>query len=551
MGGIFYLIWRNYKIMNIKKRSGVLEPFQIDKIHRVLEWATEGIEDVSISDIEMNAQLNITEGISTKDIHDILIKSANNLISIETPNYQHVAARLLNYSLRKQVWGESEPPRLIDHIKKCVKNNIYDKYVLENYSDSEIMKLGKYLKHDRDNLFTYSGIQQLVDKYLIKNRNTGEIFETPQFAYMLIAMVCFAKYDSKVRVQYVKRAYDAFSTFKINLPTPIMAGVRTNIKQFASCILIDVDDSLDSIFASNSAIGMYTSKGAGIGLNVGRIRPINSPIREGKSIHTGLIPYLKMFESTCKCTSQNSIRGGSSTCNIQFWHYEIEDVVVLKNNAGTDDNRVRKLDYIVHFSKIFYERLIKGEDITLFSPNECPELYSSFGLPEFDELYKIREADTTLQFKKKISAKAFAELFSRERLETGRIYIMNIDNVNTNNSFDEKINMTNLCCITGDTDIECLINGLPVTLTVMELINCYNHSNDIKILSKNVETGIIDYQKIKDVDLTRNDAELISIVDEETGKELICTPDHLIYTKNRGYIRCDNLNENDVLDIIN
>ena len=539
------------KVMNIKKRSGKSEAFNIDKIHRVLEWATEGIEDVSISDIEMNAKLNIVDGTTTKDIHDILIKSANNLISIETPNYQHVASRLLNYSLRKQVWGESEPPRLIDHIKKCVKNNIYDKYVLENYSDSEIMKLGKYLKHDRDNLFTYSGIQQLVDKYLIKNRNTGEIFETPQFAYMLIAMVCFAKYDSKVRVQYVKRAYDAFSTFKINLPTPIMSGVRTNIKQFASCILIDVDDSLDSIFASNSAIGMYTSKGAGIGLNIGRIRPINSPIRNGSSIHTGLIPYLKMFESTCKSTSQNSIRGGSSTCNIQFWHYEIEDVVVLKNNAGTDDNRVRKLDYIVHFSKIFYERLIKGENITLFSPDECPELYSAFGLPEFDELYKTRENDNSLKFKKTISAKAFAELFSRERLEVGRIYVMNIDNVNGHNSFNDKINMTNLCCITGDTNVECLINGLPVKLSVKELIDCYNDNKNIKILSKNVETGIIDYQKINDIDLTRNNAELMSIIDEETGKELICTPDHLIYTKNRGYIRCDNLNENDILDITN
>lgn len=431
--------------MNIKKRSGETEPFQLDKIHRVLEWATEGIEDVSISDIEMNAKLNIVDGTSTKDIHAILIKSANNLISIENPNYQNVASRLLTYSLRKDVWGESEPPRLIDHIKKCVKSGVYDKEILTKYSESELMKLGKYVKHERDNLFTYSGIQQMVDKYLIKNRNTGEIFETPQFAYMLIAMVCFAEYDSKIRIQYVKRAYDAFSTFKINLPTPIMSGVRTNIKQFASCILIDVDDSLDSIFASNTAVGLYTARRAGIGLNIGRIRPINSSIRGGEVVHTGVIPYLKMFESTCKSTSQNGVRGGGATCNIPFWHYEIEDVIVLKDNAGTDDNRVRKLDYVVQFSKIFYERLIKGEDITLFSPAECPELYQSFGLPEFDELYKAKEKDENLTFRKTISAKAFAELFARNRLETGRIYVMNMDNVNNHNSFIDKINMTNLC----------------------------------------------------------------------------------------------------------
>lgn len=537
--------------MKVKKRSGKLENFNIDKIHKVLEWATEGIEEVSISDIEMNAQLNITDGTSTKDIHDILIKSANNLISIESPNYQHVASRLLNYSLRKQVWGESEPPRLIDHIKKCVKGEIYDKYVLENYSDSEIMKLGKYIKHDRDNLFTYSGIQQLVDKYLIKNRNTGEIFETPQFAYMLIAMVCFAKYDSKVRVQYVKRAYDAFSTFKINLPTPIMSGVRTNIKQFASCILIDVDDSLDSIFASNTAVGLYTAKRAGIGLNVSSIRPKTSPIRGGEVTHTGVIPYLKVFESTCKSTSQNGIRGGGATVYVNFWHDEIEDIVVLKNNSGTDDNRVRKLDYSIKLSKLFYERLIKGEDITLFSPNECPELEESFGLPEFDELYKARENDNKLKFKKKISAKAFAELFARERLETGRIYVMNVDNVNGHNSFLEKIDMSNLCCVTGDSNIECLVHGIPSTLNIVDLIDIYNNDNDcVKILSKNVETGIIEYQKMSGGCLTKISEDLISIIDEDTNKELICTPDHLVYTKNRGYVRADELLENDILDVL-
>lgn len=296
--------------MKVTKRSGEQENFCLDKIHRVLEWATNGIDNVSISDIEMNAKLNITDGVTTTQIHQILIRSANDLISIEQPNYQYVAARLLNYALRKDVWGESEPPRLIDHIKYCVSENIYDKYILDKYTDSDMQKLGKYIKHDRDNLFTYAGIQQLVDKYLIKNRNTNEIYETPQFVYMLIAMVVFAEYPAKERLKYVKRAYDYYSTFKISLPTPIMSGVRTNIRQFSSCILIDVDDSLDSLFSSNSAVGYYTAKRAGIGVNIGRVRPIGSPIRGGEVIHTGKIPYLKMYESTVKSTTQNGIRGG-------------------------------------------------------------------------------------------------------------------------------------------------------------------------------------------------------------------------------------------------
>lgn len=431
--------------MKVTKRSGELEGFNLDKIHRVLEWATNDINGVSISDIEMNAQLQLSDKVETRKIHEILIKSANDLISIDNPNYQYVAARLLNYALRKDVWGESEPPRLIDHIKHCVNAGIYDSYVLDKYKESDIQKLGKYIKHKRDELFSYAGIQQLVDKYLIKNRKTGEIYETPQFAYMLIAMFAFADYDSKTRLNYVKRAYDHFSTFKINLPTPIMSGLRTLTRQFASCILINVDDSLDSIFASNTAVGKYTARRAGIGINIGRIRPIGAEIRGGEVISTGLIPYAKMYEATVKSTSQNGIRGGSATVNVPFWHAEIEDVVVLKNNAGTDENRVRKLDYVIQFTKLFYERLIKGESITLLSPDECKDVYEAFGKPEFDEIYKARENDKSVKYKKKIPAKAFAELFARERLETGRIYVMNIDNVNSHNSFIDKVEMTNLC----------------------------------------------------------------------------------------------------------
>lgn len=432
--------------MQVTKRDGNVEDFNIEKIHKVIMWAIDGINDVSISDIELNAKLSLQSGISTREIHQLLIKSANNLISEDSPNYQFVASRLALYAIRKDVWGSSEPPRLYEHIVKCVNSyHIYDPMILSHYCESEIHKLGKYIKHNRDENFTYAGIQQTIDKYLIKNRNTGEVYETPQFAYMLIAMTCFSKYPKDTRLSYVKRLYDHLSQFKISLPTPIMSGVRTNIKQYASCILIDVDDSLESIFSSNTAMGYYTARRAGIGSNVGRIRPINSVIRNGEVVHTGLIPFLKMFQSTVKSTSQNGIRGGGCTISVPFFHPEILDVIVLKNNAGTDDNRVKSMDYCIQFSKIFYQRLIDNSDITLFSSHECKDLYDVFGMPEFDTLYEEKEKDKTLKFRKTIKARELAELFVRERLETGRIYLMNIDHCNSHGSFKQQVNMTNLC----------------------------------------------------------------------------------------------------------
>ncbi len=431
--------------MYVTKRNGLKEEFNLDKIHRVVQNAVDGISDVSPSDIEMNAQLNLYEGITTRSIHTLLIKSANNLISEEFPNYQHVAAKLLLQQLRRDVWGSDAPPRLYEHLKQQVDNGIYDAVITEKYSESEIHKLGKYIKHNRDELYTYAGLQQMVDKYLLKNRSTSVVYETPQFAYMLIAMTCFMNYSNGVRLDLVKRSYDALSTFKINLPTPIMAGIRTRIRQYASCTLFDCGDSLNSIFNTNTAVGYYTAKRAGIGLNVGRIRPINSPIRGGEVTHTGLIPYLKVFESTVKSTSQNGIRGGSATANIPFWHTEIEDVLVLKNNAGTDDNRVRKLDYCIQLNKTFLKRFIEDKNVTLFSPSECPELYETFGSAEWDTLYEKREKDKSLKFRKTIKARDLAELLCRERLETGRIYVMLMDNVNGQNSFTAPIRMTNLC----------------------------------------------------------------------------------------------------------
>lgn len=427
--------------MQVTKTSGEKEAFSVEKIHKVVQWATKGINGVSFSDICMNANLSIYDGISSSEIHQVLIKSANDLISESNPNYQYVAARLLNMQLRKKVWGYGDQPTdFLLFLQRNVDNGMYDPDILQKWTHAQIDSLGKYINHSRDDLFTYAGLQQLIDKYLVKNRSTDAIYETPQFAYMAIAMCLF---DS---IQEVKKAYDCYSTFKINLPTPIMAGVRTNIRQFASCVLVDVDDNLDGIFSSIHAVGKYTARRAGIGLNIGRMRPINSPIRGGEVIHTGLIPYLKNFESAVKSTSQNGLRGGSATVHVPFWHYEIEDVMVLKNNAGTDDNRVRKLDYSIQFCKLFYDRLIANENITLFSPDEAKGLYEAFGNnEEFEKLYIKYENARSLKFKKKVPARKIAEIFARERLETGRIYSMNIDSANAHGSWDIPCYMSNLC----------------------------------------------------------------------------------------------------------
>lgn len=427
--------------MHVQKRNGSLEVYNVEKIHKVVEWAISGINNVSWSDIEMNAKLSLRDGITTQEIHQILIKSTNDLTSPSKPNYQYVASRLLNMSLRKDLWKKHDsPPSLYDHISENIENDIYDSELLKKWNKSQIQQVEKFIDHDRDYLFTYAGLQQMIDKYLVKNRLTGKLYETPQFAYICIALSLFNT------VEEVEEAYECFSTFKINLPTPIMAGVRTKIKQFASCVLVDVEDDLNSIFSSVHAVGKYTARRAGIGLNVGRIRPINSSIRGGEVIHTGLIPYLKIFESTVKATSQNGIRGGSATVHVPFWHYEIEDIVVLKNNAGTDDNRVRKLDYSIQFNKLFYERLIKNEDITLMSPHETGGLYSAMGedYETFKRLYEKYEHARGIM-KKKISARKLAEIFTKERLETGRIYVMNIDNANEHGCWATPVYMSNLC----------------------------------------------------------------------------------------------------------
>jgi ribonucleoside-diphosphate reductase alpha chain len=428
----------------VKKRNGSSEKFDIEKINKVIKWAIDGLSGVSLTDIEINAKINMHEGVSTEEIHKLIIESAANLISIENPNYQYVASRLLNYQLRKDVWKGKHAPRLIEFIQNGIKNKIYDPVILEKYTEDEINKMGEFIDHERDFVFTYAGIKQLCDKYLIKNRTNGVIYETPQFAYLLISAYAFINYPIETRVNYVRKFYDAISKHKINLPTPVMAGVRTSSRNYASCCLIGVDDTRESITASATAVSMATANRCGIGIDVSKIRAIGSPIKNGEVVHTGLIPFLKIYESSVKAWQQNGLRGGSATCNIQWWHYEIEDIIVLKNNAGTDDNRVRKLDYTVGMSKLFYDRVLKDEDITLFNNAEVPELYEAWGTKDFDKVYKECESKK-LKLKKKVSARKLFSLIVKERVETGRIYILNVDHANEHGAWSDKVTMSNLC----------------------------------------------------------------------------------------------------------
>ena len=437
-------ITTNTSNIKVLKRDGRLEPLDIDKIHFVVEEACEGLTGVSSSQIEINANIQFYDGITTKDIQHVLVKSANDLISLENPNYQYAAARLLSYDVRKEAHGQYEYIPLLKLILRNIKLGVYDRTIVEKYHKSEIKKLNTWIKRDRDLDFTYAGLRQVVDKYLVQDRSTGELYETPQDMYMMIAATLFANYPKKNRMSYVKKYYDAISQFKINIPTPVMAGVRTPIRQFASCVLVDSDDTLPSIFSSDMAIGLYVARRAGIGINAGRIRGINSKIRGGEVQHTGVIPFLKKFESTVRCCTQNGVRGGNATVHFPIWHQEIEDILVLKNNKGSDDNRVRKLDYSIQLSKLFYERFIKNEDITLFSPHEVPELYEHWGTDKFDEIYEAAERKTSV-YKKKINAQELFMSMLKERAETGRIYIMNIDHCNTHSSFKDLVRMSNLC----------------------------------------------------------------------------------------------------------
>ena len=460
----------------VKKRNGSVEQLNLEKIHKVVEEACEGLGGgVSSSQVEMNSGIQLYDGITTDEIQEILIRSASDLISLETPNYQFVAARLLLYGLKKQVfadvWANGHPP-VLEHVRRCVERGVYDEGIIDKYNTSEWETIESFVDHERDYLFTYAGIRQVADKYLVQDRSSGEVYETPQFMYIMIATTLFQDYPKDTRLDYVRRYYEATSRHKINIPTPIMAGVRTPLRQFASCVLVDCDDTLDSIFTSDMAIGRYVAQRAGIGINAGRIRGINAKIRGGEVQHTGVVPFLKKFEATVRCCTQNGIRGGSATVHFPIWHQEIEDIIVLKNNKGTEDNRVRKLDYSIQTSKIFYERFIEDSNITLFSPHDVPGLYDAFGTDEFDDLYTRYESDETIP-KKTVRAQALILDILKERAETGRLYLMNIDHCNTHSSFKDKVNMSNLCQeITLPTDPLQHIDGEgEIALCILSAIN--------------------------------------------------------------------------------
>ena len=487
----------------VVKRNGKTEPLDLNKLHVMVEEACRDLANVSASQVEMQSGIQFYDGITTAEIQEILIRSASDLIDLDHPNYQFVAARLLLFAVRKQLFGGIyDCPTVKQHVGRCVGREVYDPEILSLYSDEEFEKLQSFIDHDRDYLFTYAGLRQVVDKYLVQDRSTGSLYETPQFMYLLIAATIFSRYPKETRLDYVRKYYDAISKHKINIPTPIMAGVRTPLRQYASCVLVDVDDTLDSIFSSDMAIGRYVAQRAGIGINAGRIRGINSKIRGGEVQHTGVVPFLKKFEATVRCCTQNGIRGGSATVHFPIWHQEIEDILVLKNNKGTEDNRVRKLDYSIQISKLFYERFIQDGEITLFSPHDVPGLYDRFGLSGFDELYCAYEKDPIIK-KKTIKAQELILNLLKERAETGRIYLMNIDHCNSHSSFKDKINMSNLCQeITLPTDPIQHIDDVhgEIALCILSAINVGKVKSDEELeelcdLSVRSLDELIDYQK--------------------------------------------------------
>lgn len=433
----------------VTKRSGEQEHLDLDKIHKVITWAAKGLQNVSVSQVEIKAHIQFYDGIKTSDIHETLIKSAADLISKESPDYQYLAARLAIFHLRKKAYGQFEPPALYQHVVEMVNMGKYDHHLLKDYTQAEFEQMDDYLDHWRDMDFSYAAVKQLEGKYLVQNRVTGEIYESAQFLYILVAACLFANYPKDVRMDYIKRFYNAVSKFKISLPTPIMSGVRTPTRQFSSCVLIECGDSLDSINATASAIVKYVSQRAGIGINAGRIRALGSPIRGGEAFHTGCLPFYKYFQTAVKSCSQGGVRGGAATLFYPLWHLEVESLLVLKNNRGVEENRVRHLDYGVQFNKLMYQRLIRDEHITLFSPSDVPGLYDAFFADQekFEQLYVKYEQDPAIR-KKRIKAVELFSLFMQERASTGRIYLQNVDHCNTHSPFDPQVapvRQSNLC----------------------------------------------------------------------------------------------------------
>lgn len=535
----------------VVKHDGSREPLDIDKIHVVVANACDGINGVSPSEVEIASQLQFFDGIKTTQIQETLIKAASDLITEDKPNYQYVAGRLVNYAIRKQVFGQFEPPSLYDHVRKTAELGYYTKELLDWYTKEEFDKMDSFIDHDKDMQLTYIAMEQFRGKYLVQNRTTKQLYETPQFCYILIAATLFHNYPIEKRLKYVKEYYDVISNHIVSLATPVMAGVRTPQKQFSSCTVISAGDSLDSITSASTAIVKYVSQKAGIGINVGRIRAKGSPVRNGDTAHTGIIPFIKLFYAATKSCSQGAIRDGSATAHFPIWHLEIEDLIVLKNNRGTEESRCRHLDYSVQISKLFYERLIKSEDITLFCPNDVPGLYEAFFADQdkFKELYERAERNTRIR-KKKVKARDLFSDIMKERKDTGRIYIQNVDNVNDHGAYDPKyapIIQSNLC-VSGETvvHVKSSMGNFEREISMFEVEPYLQAFDDLEVLSYNTKTAKDEYKKVLGVAVTSLDAEVIEIEDEETGTRLTCTPEHKILTA-RGYIAAKDLVEDDVL----
>jgi len=567
-------------MINVVKRNGSIEALDLNKMHVMVEEACKDLSGVSSSQVEMTSGIQFFDGIKTSEIQEILIKSASDLISLDHPNYQYVAARLLLFSIRKNIFDGSKTfPSLYDHYNNITKLGFYDGSLVNLYDLDEFNLANSYIDQGRDYLFTYAGLREIVDKYLVQDRTIKKVFETPQYMYMLVSMVMFSKYPKEKRMQYVKRYYDALSKHKINIPTPVNAGVRTPKRQYASCTLLDCGDSLRSIEATLIALMRYVSAKSGIGLNVGRIRGLGSKIRNGEVIHTGIVPFIKAFEGVLNSCSQGGLRKGSATLFFPIWHQEVEDLIVLKNEKGNEENRARSLDYAVTISKLFYERFIQDKEITLFSPHDCPDLYESFGTDSFDDLYCQYESDPTIP-KRKIRAQELILKILNERSDTGRVYIFNIDHANTHSPYLKTIRMSNLC-VSGDTKIkikypqsicddigeiydwkvyekEIEIGDLDEYISSREIgIMSYKVSDNdpcedvpqIEVLSYNTETNQEEWKPITAFAETSPKAKVMRITDEESGKSIVVTPEHKVFTKNRGYVMAKDLIETDELVI--
>ena len=557
--------------INVVKRNGSIEPLDISKIHKIVSWACEGVTGVSASEIEIQANFQLHNKIKTSTIHETLIKSAADLISEDTPNYQWVAARLLNYQLRKEVYGSHEPDPLIDIVRRLVKMKLYDASILSHYTDEEFDTLDSFVDHRRDFTIPYCGMEQLRGKYLIKDRVKNRIYETPQIVNIMIAATLFAGYPKEERMRWVRDYYDAISTFDISLPTPVMSGVRTKVKQYSSCVLISAGDSLDEITAATSAIVKYIAQRAGIGIGASNIRALGSPVRNGDTRHTGVIPFYKLFQSAVKSCSQGSIRGGSGTIYHCLWHLEIEELLVLKNNKGTEESRVRHLDYGIQLNRLMYERLIEDWNITLFSPHDLPEMYEAFFVDneKFKRLYEAAEKNPRLR-KKVVKARDLFSALMHERKNTGRIYIQNVDHCNDHSSFikeEAPITMSNLCCVAGNTFLTLLNSNNDVTSRSisdifyesrdknLQEISFYEYSEesnvfetDYKVRSKNIITNKHDFYPIKSVSLTRRDSAVTQVV-TDTGTSVYVTEDHKFWNPvKKEYIEAQSLTTSDYVD---